>query len=29
MSGETSKALVIEAFGTLLNRRDYVAAGRF
>ena len=27
--GETNKALVLEAFDTLFNRRDYVAAERF
>ncbi|MGF6754015.1 hypothetical protein [Paraburkholderia sp. GAS42] len=26
---EQNKALVPEAFGTLFNKRDYVAAGRF
>ena len=29
MSSETNKALVIEAFHTLFNRRDYAAAERF
>ena len=27
--GDTNKALVLEAFDTLFNRRDYVAAERF
>ena len=29
MSSETNKALVLEAFQTLFNRRDYAAAERF
>jgi len=28
-SSERNKALVLEAFDTLFNRRDYVAAERF
>jgi hypothetical protein len=28
-SAERNKALVLEAFDTLFNKRDYVAASRF